>query len=285
MARNTQGMKTTHAIQTNLLKSASEPIIKTRVRTQRAVMDAFRATQPRDPECPFGTSMRQPLNPDLGVPGPGEYTVKGVVAQRVIDSRVRSGPMFSLRGREKFGNPMLKAVDTTTQMEPGPGHYRPRVVNPNERNAPEFSFPKQVPPRDKKKMAPGPGEYEMPSSVGPQVLSTKRNNLKPSFGSGSRPPLLMVSSEVGPGQYKAGPESTGSQLDSRKRTGPRVKFGTGGRHKAPIGSRDPAADADAPGPGEYQLAPALGGSGPTYIYKAAPRCSLSGRNKFGSPFA
>lgn len=266
--------------QINLLHTVSEPVLNTRVRTQRPLMDAFRATRPQDPAMRFGMSIRESINMDNGAPGPGTYNLKAVTANKTMDSRIRSSSHFSIRGREKFGDPMLKAIDATTQLEPGPGHYRPRQVNPRERNAPQYSFPKQVPPRDKKKMAPGPGEYQMPASVGKQVLSTTRNNMAPSFGSGNRPPLLMMSSEVGPGQYKTGPSSYEGQLDSRKRTGARVKFGTGGRHKA-----DDSLHAESPGPGDYQLAPALGGGGPTYIYRSAPKCSMSGRNKFGSPFS
>ena len=77
----------------------------------------------------------------------------------VPQSSIRSAPQFSLRSREKFGNPMLKAVDPTTTLEPGPGHYKPRVVNPQEGIAPSHAFPKSSHPRDKAKLAPGPGTY------------------------------------------------------------------------------------------------------------------------------
>ena len=45
-----------------------------------------------------------------------------------LSSRVRTAPIYSLRSREKFGDPSMKAVDPTTQLEPGPGHYRPKKV-------------------------------------------------------------------------------------------------------------------------------------------------------------
>lgn len=248
----------------------------------RSIGEAFDATKAKNPEWNFGTSVRPPLNPDDGNPGPGSYQHKSVVGQTVTDSRVRTAPNYSLRSREKFGDPSMKAVDPTTVLEPGPGHYRPKKI-PRERNAPQFSFPKALPPHPRDKFAPGPGQYHLPASVASkQVLSTMKSVSVADFGTSTRPPLLVVSSEVGPGHYESTVNACSKQTDSRKKSSANMKFGTGGRHIPAVGAPIPAKHA--PGPGDYQLAPALCGSGAAYIYNAAPRCSMSGRNKFGSPW-
>ena len=118
-----------------------------------SLMDAFYHTREAPPEFGFGTSVRPPLNDcEEAAPGPGAYTIKTTVLGDVPQSSIRSAPQFSLRSREKFGNPMLKAVDPTTMLEPGPGHYKARVVNPQEDCAPKFSFPKSSHPREKSKL-------------------------------------------------------------------------------------------------------------------------------------
>lgn len=248
----------------------------------KQLMDSYNATTKMPPAWNFGSSTRPPLQVDEGNPGPGAYKLRSVTTGKIMDSQIRSSALYSLRSREKFGNPMLKAVDPTTMLEPGPGHYRPKVVNPRERNAPLHSFPKALPPRDKNMLAPGPGAYDMGTSVGRQVLSTKRSDAGMEFGTSNRPPLLLVSTEVGPGQYDRSDDSCARQPDSRKRSCPLMKFGTGSRDQG--GSMSLNDPGSTPGPGDYKLAPALCGGGSSYVYKAAPKCSMSGRNKFGSPF-
>jgi len=213
----------------DLLKSTSEPVIKMRVKTQRPVMDAFMATQRSDSACNFGTSLREKDRPS-DVPGPGTYNVRAITGVKGFESKIRSTPHFSLRGREKFGDPVPGGRGT--ELEPGPGHYRPRTLGLAGDFPPEFSFPKAVPPRDTKKMAPGPGEYKSIPAVGKQVLSTNKNHAPVGFGAGERPPLILISTgDVGPGEYTQGPAACNNQVDSRKKSSGRVTFGTGGRHK------------------------------------------------------
>jgi hypothetical protein len=162
------------------------------------------------------------------------------------------------------------------------GHYDQTLVNPNEFHAPIFSFPKGHFPRDKKKMQPGPGAYKLKDSVGKQVLSTKISNNPLMFGKGLRPPLLQASTSefVGPGEYGCGVPACEKQLDSRKRTQHGTKFGKS--------ARDPykpsVLDVAPPGPGCYQLPSGLCGKGAAYPFRALPAVSMSGREKFGSPF-
>lgn len=86
------------------------------------------------------------------------------------ESKIRTAPQFSLRSREKFGSPMTKAEDTTTIMEPGPGHYKSKLVNDRERNAPKYSIPKSRWLKDKDRgTEPGPGAYKLQSSCERQV--------------------------------------------------------------------------------------------------------------------
>mmetsp|Transcript_16887 Transcript_16887/g.64321 ORF Transcript_16887/g.64321 Transcript_16887/m.64321 type:complete len:135 (-) Transcript_16887:1170-1574(-) len=94
---------------------------------KRTVIDSFLTTQKSSPAIGFGSSKRPPLN-EAGdeTPGPGAYRIKSTMLGSTPDSRIRSTPKFSLRGREKFGSPDQKAMDPTAVLEPGPGHYTVR---------------------------------------------------------------------------------------------------------------------------------------------------------------
>lgn len=85
---------------------------------------------------------------------------------------------------------------------------------------------------------------------------------------------------VGPGEYDCGVPACEKQLESHKKTQHGTKFGKG--------ERDPykpsVLDVAPPGPGCYKLPSGLCGKGKGYPYRAAPIVSMSGRNKFGSPF-
>jgi hypothetical protein len=203
-------------------------------------------------------------------PGPGAYTIKTTVLGDYPESKIRTAPQFSLRSREKFGSPMTKAEDTTTIMEPGPGHYKPRIVNPIEMIAPKYTIPKSRWMQDKAKLQPGPGAYESVASCDRQVLSTKRNFIQVSTG------------EVGPGEYGCGIGACQVQIDSRKKSTAGCLFAHTGREQAAIGAR--LVTEDIPGPGQYQLPRGIGGSGSGYAYRCSPMPRLSGREKFGSPF-
>ena len=178
---------------------------------------------------------------------------------------------------------MTKAEDATTMMEPGPGHYKPRIVNPQESIAPKYTIPKSRWIQDKAKLQPGPGAYDLPSSCGKQPLSTKPNFLPSKFGKGTRPDLILVSTgNVGPGEYGAGIGACDNQVDSRKRTFGNMRFSQSGRDRPPIGAK--SMNAGIPGPGHYKLQKGMGGRGSGYTYRCSPQSGMSGREKFGSPF-
>ena len=250
----------------------------------RSLMDSFEATHKSAPSIGFGTDTRKPLvEGDGEAPGPGAYSIKTTVIGNYPESKIRTAPQFSLRSREKFGSPMTKAEDTSTIMEPGPGHYKPRIVNPIEMIAPKYTIPKSRWIQDKAKLQPGPGAYNLPDACGKQALSTKPNFLPAKFGKGKRPDLILVSTaDVGPGEYGCGIGACDNQVDSRKRTFGNMKFSCSGRDQAPIGSR--MVTDNIPGPGHYKLPQGLGGKGSGYVYRCSPQPRMSGREKFGSPF-
>jgi hypothetical protein len=250
----------------------------------KSLMDSFYATHVSAPHIGFGTSTRPPLNETTAeAPGPGAYSIKTTVLGNFPESKIRTAPQFSLRSREKFGSPMTKAEDTTTIMEPGPGHYKPKIVNPQEMIAPKYTIPKSRWIQDKAKLQPGPGAYNQISSCDKQVLSTKKNFMPGKFGTGKRPELIQVSTgDVGPGEYGCGIGACDEQVDSRKKTLSNIRFAHSGREQNPIGSRK--VEEDIPGPGHYKLPKGLGGKGSGYIYRCSPQPRLSGREKFGSPF-
>jgi hypothetical protein len=187
----------------------------------RSLMDSFYATHKSAPEIGFGTSTRKPLLESTDeAPGPGAYSIKTTVLGNYPEAKIRTAPQFSLRSREKFGSPMTKAEDTSTIMEPGPGHYKPRIVNDRETIAPKYTIPKSRWIQDKAKLQPGPGAYNLPDACGKQPLSTKPNNLPVKFGKGKRPDLILVSTaDVGPGEYGCGIGACDAQVDSRKKVG------------------------------------------------------------------
>jgi hypothetical protein len=250
----------------------------------RSLMDSFYATHKSEPAIGFGTSTRPPLlETTAEAPGPGAYSIKTTILGNYPESKIRTAPQPSLRSREKFGSPMDKALDTTTIMEPGPGHYQSKIVNPQEMIAPKYSFPKSSWIKDKQKLQPGPGAYNMIGSCEKQVLSTKRNFMPGKFGKGLRPALILVSTaDVGPGEYGCGVGACDAQIDSRKKTFGNMKFSQSGRDQAPIGSR--TVHEEIPGPGHYKLPRGIGGTGSGHIFKSSPKPTMSGREKFGSQF-
>lgn len=178
---------------------------------------------------------------------------------------------------------MLRAVDGDLANQPGPGYYVTKG-NWKEKTPPKFSFPKGACRETTKgRLEPGPGAYVVPSSVGKQVLSTSKTIPRVGFGNGERPALLRVSNDVGPGEYGRGIAACTAQIDSRKLTAGYVKFGTAPRtHETSVAAQDD--ERSRPGPGTYKLPSGLGGNGAAYPFRAAPKCSMSGREKFGSPF-
>lgn len=240
------------------------------------VMDAYNATKLSSPAHQFGTAIRCELSEVEATPGAGAYSIKSTLG-KVADSRIKSPPQFSLRSREALAN--------FTSDAPGPGWYKPKQVNPKEFTASKFSFPKgqSRAALATSKGIPGPGAYSLPSSVGKQILSTKENKNAACFGTGGRHPLSMIHTDLGPGEYGVGIAACEKQVDSRKLTSGFVKFAKGARtSEASLSAKDD--ELSRPGPGTYRLPSGLGGQGAAYPFRAAPKPSLSGREKFGSPF-
>lgn len=253
---------------------------------ETSIIEAFNATKLSSPSYQFGSSMRPPLSEAEETPGAGTYAIKTTLLGKVADSKIRTAPQFSLRSREAFGSPINRAVDSTMARQPGPGWYTPKQVNCRERCAAQHSFPRDQtraagPKEDR---SPGPGAYAAHSSVGRQILSTKANYSGSGFGASERPPLLRVHNDLGPGEYGVGIAACEKQVDSRKKTTGFVKFSRSTRSsEASLIAQDEIRNL--PGPGTYRLPSAICGQGASYPFRAAPKPSFSGREKFGSPFA
>lgn len=87
---------------------------------KRTVMTAFEKTTyyNKDPEVGIGTSTRPPLyNPNQG-PGPGTYSIKTTMG-KLMESNIKSPCQFSLRSRQKFGDPNERSMSKTSANEPG----------------------------------------------------------------------------------------------------------------------------------------------------------------------
>lgn len=87
---------------------------------KKTVMDAFNKTSVynKDAEIGFSTGSRPPLNAPTAGPGPGAYVIKSTM-NKVMESNIKSPCQFTLRGREKFGDPNERALSKTCANEPG----------------------------------------------------------------------------------------------------------------------------------------------------------------------
>lgn len=159
---------------------------------RRTVMMAFEKSSyyPKDPEVGFGTGSRPPLYSTQGGPGPGAYPIKTTMA-KILESNFRSPGSFSLRSRQKFGDPNERSMSKTAASEPGPGQYDITGKFLGGTNPRKSGFPKGNIPRDKMATTPGPGSYQAAFSMGKQVLSTKVGAMMPGFSKADRPTMGM----------------------------------------------------------------------------------------------
>lgn len=72
----------------------------------------------------------------------------------------------------------------------GPGQYKIANKFVHGVNSPMYSFPKARHTTDKALLAPGPGQYDVPGSLGKQPLSTKERAREPGFPLADRPTLI-----------------------------------------------------------------------------------------------
>lgn len=249
------------------------------------IMDAFNKTSAfkKEPEIGFGTGSRPSLVAPSNTPGPGAYQIKTTL-KKTVDSTIESPVAYSLRSRQMFGDPNLKAMSKTTANEPGPGSYKLENKFIGGTISPKYSFPKQRAPMEKSQLAPGPGQYETPASMGKQPSSTKARAQESPFPLAERPSLIAPgTTEIGPGEYGAPPAACENQVDSRKPTMSAIRFGTGyvknkGNNEK-VDMKEPS-----PGPGSYNLPGGISTSRRGDPFRSSPAASLSGRNKFGSPW-
>jgi hypothetical protein len=72
----------------------------------------------KDAEIGFSTGSRAPLSAPTAGPGPGAYDIKTTLG-KIMESNIKSPCQFTLRGREKFGDPNERALSKTFANEPG----------------------------------------------------------------------------------------------------------------------------------------------------------------------
>lgn len=165
----------------------------------------------------------------------------------------------------------------------GPGQYSIAEKFLGGTNPRKSAFPKARQPRDKASMAPGPGSYEPMQSMGEQPLSTKPDAPVPLFPKAARPSMVPPgTTTIGPGQYGAFNAACEEQVDSRKPTCSSIKFGTGYKKGASGDKLD--LSEPSPGPGTYILPGGVASVARGTPFRNSPAASISGRNKFGSPW-
>lgn len=249
------------------------------------LMDAFNktSTYKHDPEIGFGTGSRPSLVSMSNTPGPGAYQIKTTL-KKTMDSSIESPVAYSIRSRQNFGNPNMKAMSKATAYEPGPGSYKLEDKFLSGSNSSKYSFPKQRAPMEKSQLAPGPGQYETPGSLGKHPLSTKKGSRDSPFSLSARPSLISAgTSDIGPGEYGVPSAACEQQIDSRKATKSAIRFGTG-YTKNRNGIEKVDMSEPSPGPGSYVLPGGVATARRGDPYRSSPAPSLSGRNKFGSPW-
>jgi hypothetical protein len=236
----------------------------------------------KDPEYGFGTGSRPPLSEPTPGPGPGAYVIKTTMG-KLVESNFRSPAQYSLKGRTKFGDPNAKAMSKVSQNEPGPGQYDLSGKFLSGSDPRKSGFPKGHFPQSKAALSPGPGTYEPLQSMGKQPISTKPDAFVPVFPKASRPSMVPPgTTDIGPGQYGAFSAACEEQVDSRKPTCSSIKFGTGYRKSNNMTKLDLAEPS--PGPGSYVLPGGVATKAKGSPYRDSPAATISGRNKFGSPW-
>lgn len=267
------------------MRSTRSPPTTTEYVPKRTIFDAFNKTShfPSSPEIGFGTGSRPPLSNPNATPGPGTYPIKTTIG-KVMESHIKSPCQYSIRSRTLFGNPNAKAMSKSNATEPGPGQYDVKGKFPRGKDPAKISFPKgtQRAPavNTANRFMPGPGAYGTVESMGHQSLSTKKDAPQVGFAKSERGTFgTSGTGEVGPGEYSGAYVAACEvkQVESTKASCPKVKFGT--EYKKRGGSTGGSIDMSEPSPGpcSYVLPSVIGG-------KDSIKASLSGRNKFGSPF-
>ncbi|RLN82808.1 hypothetical protein BBJ28_00015703 [Nothophytophthora sp. Chile5] len=227
------------------------------------------------PVTVFGSGTRPRTTSGAKSPGPGAYQIPSSIGKPVL-STMAQAPACSISGREKFGS---TADLKMSSKFPGPGDYTTAIVNPRERAAPSYSLGKKWSPMGGQKKFPGPGAYETSATIGRTVLSTQKTNPMSSFPKVERKPLRTSSTaDVGPGQYAVVVEAVGRQAVSTVTSAAAFSFGTESRTKTGRSTAD-----SVPGPNSYDAKSSVGKQVES-TYRTAPKCSMSGRTKFGSHF-
>ncbi|KRX08138.1 hypothetical protein PPERSA_01683 [Pseudocohnilembus persalinus] len=139
----------------------------------------------RGPSAKIGTDKRRPLNENYGTPGPGQYNY----------NKATDGPKFSIKGatqvdpitREKMftpgpgqyndqalysrQRPGSAKIGTSLRQglygksaTPGPGNYK--FYDKNLKKGPSYGFGTSKRPETAKRDEPGPGNYNLKSTIG-----------------------------------------------------------------------------------------------------------------------
>lgn len=127
-----------------------------------------------------------------------------------------------------------------------------------------------------------PGAYPLPGSMGKQVLSVFPAVPTPVFTNSKREASGFHSLDGRSAEYAPPPGACEPQVDSRKRTCGSIKFGKGYR-KGPGLQKETLAEP-SPGPGSYVIPGGISTIARGTPFRSSPAISLSGREKFGSPW-
>jgi len=206
------------------------------------------------PKPHFGTQQQRPpagAGQDISrttgkssLPGPGSYPMPSSVGKQSL-GRCHSFSMYS------FGNQRQR--ESAAKMTPSPGPvYEPKGTKNGSMDRASYSFGNDV--RGGKVgglRTPGPGTYQLESSVGAQVNSTQRTSQQMVFGppapEGSRG-ILPMEGRQSPGPIYMNAAACKKQALSTKRSAAQAAFTRADRFRDGTGG---LGSTPGPGPGEY----------------------------------
>jgi hypothetical protein len=233
---------------------------------------------------------------DADAPGPGAYkdgAFWGPSRLAHSDSTKNNAPIFTIRGREKFGAFFPDPKEAS--FAPGPGTYHQvmgtglalsggiplnqacpaRVRVGNEIR---FSSPLE---KELRRM-PGPGTYNSHvSSLGSQALSARANAAQVGFTQKKKTDAEDPAAFFNPGPDPMKQvDSVGKQVESGKESAPGYSFSRQKKFVTPGSIKE----GKLPGPGQYVRPVAIGRQTDS-TRQNSPSCSMSGRTSFGNPYA
>eukprot|EP00873_Tetraselmis_striata_P046620 jgi/Tetstr1/466884/TSEL_011339.t1 len=242
--------------------------------------------------------MALPAQPaDMAPPSDGMPRYTGKPSGRSMfghqaDGRKQTFPAYSVPvgtrdTREKvFLTPEHVKTDKLCTTGPGPIYQTPiaigKQVSSRNQTLPSYSLPRDARMQTKPHFAPGPGNYEMTSSLGKQTLHTKRScsqtimgkstfqQMEKQFQSPGHMTMDLLRHSAPVGAYDIG-STLGKQASSRNQSLPSYSFGASKTSR--FRSKQEEFASQMPGPGSHSTYYSMGKQAKSQ-FATAPKSSF-----------